>query len=86
MGESWQLSFDSYQAEYTPDAGGAMLDRAALAAVEGVKVRMGGRGGAAQHQQNSSAWWRTAQGQRLGGLPGCGWVAVLLRGSRLGPI
>lgn len=39
VGESYQLSFDTYQAQYTQDAGGATLDRAALEAVPGVKVR-----------------------------------------------
>lgn len=37
MGESYQLSFDPYQAQLTEDAGGAMLDRDALAATQGVQ-------------------------------------------------
>lgn len=45
MGASYQLSFDPYQTQYTQDAGGAMLDRAALAATPGVTVRRGSRGG-----------------------------------------
>ena len=36
--ESYQLSFDTYQKQYTEDAGGAMLDRDSIAAVPGVKV------------------------------------------------
>ncbi|KAI3437818.1 hypothetical protein D9Q98_000265 [Chlorella vulgaris] len=37
LGESYQLSFDPYQTQLTEDAGGAVLDRAALAAVKGVQ-------------------------------------------------
>jgi hypothetical protein len=44
LGESYQLSFDPYQTQLTEDAGGAVLDRAALAAVKGVQVLMGGWG------------------------------------------
>lgn len=39
LGESYQLSFDEYQTQLTEDAGAAMLDRAALAALPGVQVR-----------------------------------------------
>jgi hypothetical protein len=38
LGESYQLSFDEYQTQLTEDAGAAMLDRAAVAAVPGVQV------------------------------------------------
>lgn len=37
-GESYQLSFDPYQAQLTEDAGAAMLDREAIAATPGVQV------------------------------------------------
>lgn len=39
VGESYQISFAEYKAQYTEDAGGAMLDKDAIAAVKGVKVR-----------------------------------------------
>ncbi|KAI7839391.1 hypothetical protein COHA_006792 [Chlorella ohadii] len=38
MGESYQISFAEYKAQYTEDAGGAMLDKDAIAAVKGVKA------------------------------------------------
>lgn len=36
--ESYMVSFAPYKAEFTRDAGGAMLDRDAVAAIKGVKV------------------------------------------------
>ena len=39
-GSNYQLSFDSYKAQYTQDAGAAMLDSATLAAMQGVQVRV----------------------------------------------
>ena len=39
VGESYQISFAEYKTQFTEDAGGAMLDKDAIAAVKGVKVR-----------------------------------------------
>jgi len=44
VGENYQISFAEYKTQFTEDAGGAMLDKDAIAAVKGVKVRRLGLG------------------------------------------
>lgn len=39
MSENYGISFAEYKREFTQDAGGAMLDRQAVADIKGVKVR-----------------------------------------------
>lgn len=39
MSENYGISFAEYKREFTQDAGGAMLDRQAVADIPGVKVR-----------------------------------------------
>lgn len=65
--ESYQLSFDTYQRQYSEDAGGAMLDRDAIAAVPGVKVRRGAGRGSSGCRRRMGQRWSARRGRRSAG-------------------